>query len=53
MARNDSSADAYAWEKELAPKVTGKYVAFVAGIYVLWIAFLAVVAIQRWFGSLQ
>jgi hypothetical protein len=45
--------DDRAWEKELAPRVTRGKVVFVAVLYALWIAFLAAVAANRWFGSLQ
>jgi hypothetical protein len=41
------------WEKELAPRVTRSKVVFVTVLYALWIAFLAAVAANRWFGSLQ
>jgi hypothetical protein len=53
MSRDDSALASYSWEKEHAPRMTAKHVAFVAFIYVSWMAFLAVVAVQRWFGSLQ
>ena len=45
--------NAYSWEKELAPKFTKGYLIFVAAVYFLWIGFLSIIAIQRWFGSLQ
>lgn len=52
MANNERTGD-YSWEKELAPKVSARYVAFVAAIYCLWIGGMTLIAVQRWFGSLQ
>lgn len=43
----------YAWEKELAPKISGGYVAFVSVLYALWISGMIAIAVNRWFGSLQ
>lgn len=48
-----ANSDSYSWEKELAPKISRGYVVGIAAIYCLWIGFLSLVAIQRWFGSLQ
>lgn len=45
--------DDRAWEKELAPHVTRGYVILVGLIYAAWIAVLAAIAANRWFGSLQ
>ena len=41
------------WEKELAPKVTRKSVIIATGVFFVWIGFLAILAVMRWFGSLQ
>jgi hypothetical protein len=41
------------WEKEFAPIVTRRQVAVSFVIYAVWLGFLAVLAVQRWFGSLQ
>lgn len=53
MSRTDATSDNYAWEKELAPKISRRYLLLVIALYCVWIGFLAVVAIHRWFGSLQ
>lgn len=46
-------ANDHAWEKELAPKIgRGRLVATIV-IFGLWIAFLAYLSIDRWYGSLQ
>ena len=45
--------DDFAWEKEFAPKIGRGYVYSVAALYALWIALMAGIAIQRWFGALQ
>ncbi len=42
-----------AWEKELAPRVTRGQVIFAGVVYAVWTAFLAYLAIDRWFGGLQ
>ena len=49
----NSPMDDYAWEKELAPKVSGRYVAFVAVLFGAWMVLMGAIAIHRWFGSLQ
>jgi hypothetical protein len=43
----------HSWEKEYAPRVSGKSLALVAAIYCAWIAFLVVVAVGRWHGALN
>lgn len=45
--------DDRAWEKELAPRVTRGKVILIGVIYALWMALLAYIAANRWFGSLQ
>jgi len=42
-----------AWEKELAPKVSRRRLGVAAAVYVVWLAFLAFLSAERWFGSLQ
>lgn len=41
------------WERELAPKVTRGSLMLPTAIYAIWTAFLAYIAIDRWFGELQ
>ncbi|HVP13069.1 MAG TPA: hypothetical protein VMV94_17980 [Phycisphaerae bacterium] len=53
MIAQTSPADDYAWEKQLAPRITRGKVIFAAGVYCLWLAFLATLAAIRWFGSLE
>ena len=43
----------YAWEKELAPKVTRGSLMLPIALYVLWTGLLAYIAFDRWFGALQ
>jgi hypothetical protein len=45
--------DDRAWEKELAPRVTRGQVILAGLLFLIWIAVLAVIAANRWFGSLQ
>ena len=40
------------WEKEYAPKVTRGQVAVAAAVYGVWLVFLVVLALWRWYGSL-
>ncbi len=40
------------WEKQYAPRVTGKSLAVSVAIYCAWIVFLAVLAVGRWPGVL-
>jgi hypothetical protein len=54
MATTKAAAtDNYAWEKELAPKVTRGSLMLPIVIYVLWTGLLAYIAYDRWFGALQ
>lgn len=54
MATTKAAAtDSYAWEKELAPKVTRGTLMFPIALYVLWTGLLAYIAFDRWFGALQ
>ena len=48
-----TSNDQFAWEKEFAPKVSGRYLAFVSGLFALWMIFCMSIAFHRWFGDLQ
>ena len=41
------------WEKELAPRVTRRRLVFALIVFGVWIAFLAVLSAERWFGALQ
>ncbi|MBN2562820.1 MAG: hypothetical protein JXQ75_18000 [Phycisphaerae bacterium] len=41
------------WEKKYAPRVTRRHVAVAVTVYALWLAFLAIIAANRWLGSLQ
>ncbi len=41
------------WEKEHAPRVTRGKLSFALIVFGIWIAFLAVVSVERWFGALQ
>ena len=41
------------WEREFAPKVTRRRLLVGIVIYAAWLAFLAVLAGERWLGSLQ
>ncbi len=43
----------YAWEKEHAPNISKTQLILAIVVYCAWIAFLAVLSIQRWFGGLQ
>jgi hypothetical protein len=46
-------SDDRAWEKKYAPKIgRGRMIAAVV-VFGLWIAFLAYLSIDRWFGALQ
>lgn len=46
-------SDDHAWEKQYAPKIgRGRLIATVV-VFGLWIAFLAYISINRWFGALQ
>jgi hypothetical protein len=41
------------WEKQFAPKITRRQVVTAVVVYAVWLGFLAFLAIDRWFGSLQ
>jgi hypothetical protein len=43
----------HAWEKEFTPKVGRGRVLAAAALYALWMVFLAVIAVERWTGTLQ
>jgi len=53
MTTGAGKAEDYAWQKEYAPRISRPYFFLVAALYVVWMSFLAVIAVNRWFGSLQ
>lgn len=53
MTDHRDTLDPQAWEKEFAPKITGRRFTLSVVIYLIWIGFLAVIAAHRWFISLQ
>lgn len=55
MASNASKAkkDDHAWEKEFAPRVTRGRLITTLVVFGVWVAFLAAVSVDRWFGELQ
>jgi hypothetical protein len=53
VAASPQTPEDTSWEKQHAPHVTRRQVIFAAAIFCLWIAFLAILAAGRWFGSLQ
>lgn len=48
-----SMPDPYAWETEHAPRISRLHMAIPVIVYLAWLGFLAVMAGQRWFGTLQ
>ena len=53
-ARNIATKDAdYGWEKEHAPRISKAQLSLAIIVYGAWIAFLATLSVQRWFGGLQ
>lgn len=54
MAAKAQPAKKDNWQKEYAPRVTRRHLALLAAVYGLWVAFLATLAVSRWWlGSLQ
>ncbi len=49
MARSNNPPD-YSWEKKYAPKITRRQVIVALAVYGVWIAFLLIFALRRWFG---
>jgi hypothetical protein len=53
MSSSNGKPGEYAWEKELAPKISRGRLGAAVAVYVVWLGFLAFLSAERWFGSLQ
>ncbi len=53
MSMNATNQEGTHWEKEHAPRVTRGKLSFALIVFCVWIAFLAVLSVDRWFGALQ
>ena len=53
MTKSAHAPDSEDWDKKFAPRIGKKRLIASCFLYFGWIAFLAVLAAQRWYGSLQ